>query len=59
MIDYFVSFFNIFLILAFWGVIIFSIIFIFRYFRDTKQLKIEQNELLAKIHEELKQKNSN
>ena len=59
MIDYFVAFFNIFLILAFWGVIIFSIISIFRYFRDIKQLKTEQNELLAKIHEELKQKNSN
>ena len=56
MIDYFVAFFNIFLVLVFWGVIIFSIISIFRYFRDIKQLKIEQNELLAKIHEVLQEK---
>ena len=59
MIHYFVAFFNIFLMLVFWGVIIFSIISIFRYFRDIKQLKTEQNELLAEIHKELKQKNSN
>ena len=49
---------NILIVIGVWAGIIYLIISIFRYFRDYKQLKIEQNELLEKIHQELELGNS-